>query len=84
LAQDGDRDAVFDVYESIFFREPENDKIILTLLSDRNVTPVSHVREVSLTIDPKNSTVLVKIGIENPPAAMALGSAVAGICRGAP
>jgi RND family efflux transporter MFP subunit len=84
LAQDGDRDAVFDVYESIFFREPEDDKIVLTLLSDRNVTAVGRVREVSPTIDPKSSTVRVKVAIENRPATMTLGSAVAGTARWKP
>jgi RND family efflux transporter MFP subunit len=84
LAQDGDRDAVFDVYESIFFGEPEDDKIVLTLLSDRNVTAVGRVREVSPTIDPKSSTVRVKVAIENPRAAMTLGSAVAGTLRWKP
>ena len=83
LAQDGDRDAVFDVYESIFFREPE-DKIALTLLSDRHVTAVGRVREVSPTIDSKSSTVRVKVAIESPPAAMTLGSAVAGTVRWKP
>lgn len=80
LAQDGDRDAVFDVSESVFFREPE-DKIVITLLSDRDVTAVGHVREVSPAIDAKSSTVRVKVAIENPPAAMTLGSAVAGTAR---
>ena len=84
LAQDGDRDAVFDVYESIFFREPEDDKIVLTLLSDRNVTAVGRVREVSPTIDPKSSTVRVKVAIQNRPAMMTLGSAVAGTARWKP
>ena len=83
LAQDGDRDAVFDVYESIFFRQPD-DKIILTLLADRNVTAVGRVREVSPTIDPKKLTVRVKVAIENPPAAMTLGSAIAGTARWKP
>jgi RND family efflux transporter MFP subunit len=83
LAQDGDRDAVFDVYESIFFRDPE-DKIVLTLLSDRHVTAVGRVREVSPTIDSKSSTVRVKVAIENPPAAMTLGSAIAGTARWKP
>jgi membrane fusion protein, multidrug efflux system len=83
LAQDGDRDAVFDVYESMFFREPE-DKIALTLLSDRHVTAVGRVREVSPTIDSKSSTVRVKVAIENPPEAMTLGSAVAGTARWKP
>lgn len=80
LAQDGDRDAVFDVSESVFFREPE-DKIVITLLSDRDVTAVGHVREVSPAIDAKSSTVRVKVAIENPPAAMTLGSAIAGTAR---
>lgn len=80
LAQDGDRDAVFDVSESVFFREPE-DKIVITLLSDRDVTAVGRVREVSPAIDAKSSTVRVKVAIENPPAAMTLGSAIAGTAR---
>jgi RND family efflux transporter MFP subunit len=83
VAQDGDSDAVFDVYESIFFREPD-DKIVLTLLSDRNVTAAGRVREVSPTIDPKSATVRVKVAIENPPAAMTLGAAVAGTARWKP
>jgi RND family efflux transporter MFP subunit len=83
LAQDGDRDAVFDVYELIFFQQPE-DKVALTLLSDRNVTAVGRVREVSPTIDSKSSTVRVKVAIENPPAAMTLGSAIAGTVRWKP
>ena len=83
LAQDGDRDAVFDVYETIFFRQPE-DKVALTLLSNRNVTAVGRVREVSPIIDSKSSTVRVKVAIENPLAAMTLGSAVAGTLRWKP
>ncbi len=50
----------------------------LALVSDRSVTAQGHVREVSPTIDPKSATVRVKIAIENPPAAMTLGSAVTG------
>ena len=83
LAQDGDRDAVFDVSESVFFREPE-DRIVLTLLSDHDVTAVGRVREVSPAIDAKSSTVRVKVAIENPPAAMTLGGALAGTARWKP
>lgn len=84
LAQDGDRDAVFDVSESIFFPVPEDDKIVLTLLSDRNVTAVGRVRVISPAIDSKSSTVRVKVAIEKPPPAMTLGSAVAGTVRWKP
>jgi RND family efflux transporter MFP subunit len=84
LAQDGDRDAVFDVYESLFFGDYKGDKISLTLVSDPNVTATGYVREVSPAVDPKSSTVRVKVAIQNPPAAMTLGSAVAGMARSKP
>jgi len=81
LAQDGDRDAVFDVNESIFFHVPDGDRIALTLVSDRNVLAMGHVREVSPAVDSKSATVRVKLAIENPPAAMTLGSPVTGTGR---
>jgi RND family efflux transporter MFP subunit len=84
LAQDGDRDAVFDVYESLFFGDYDGDQVSLVLVSDPSVTAMGHVREVSPAIDPKSSTVRVKVAIQNPPAAMTLGSAVAGTARSRP
>jgi multidrug efflux pump subunit AcrA (membrane-fusion protein) len=48
------------------------------------VTAVGRVREVSPAIDAKSSTVRVKVAIENPPAAMTLGSALAGTARWKP
>ena len=84
LAQDGDRDAVFDVYESLFFGGYDGDQVSLVLLSDPTVTATGHVREVSPAIDPRSSTVRVKVGIQNPPATMTLGSAVAGTARSKP
>jgi RND family efflux transporter MFP subunit len=84
LAQDGDRDAIFDVYESLFFGGYEGDKISLTLVSDPNVRATGYVREVSPAVDPKSSTVRVKVAIQNPPAAMTLGGAIAGTVRSKP
>ena len=78
LAQDGARDAVLDVYESIFFMDFESDVIRLSLVSNPDVKATARVREVSPTIDPKNSTVRVKFSIDDPPAAMTLGSTVTG------
>src|SRR5579864_2000128 len=78
LAQDGDRDAVFDVYESIFFGDYDANHVSLALLSDPSVTATGYVREVSPAIDAKSATVRVKVAIQNPPAALTLGSAVAG------
>jgi membrane fusion protein, multidrug efflux system len=81
LAQDGERDAVFDVYESIFFADLDGSHISLTLISDPGVTATGHVREVSPAIDPKSSTIRVKVATQEPPGAMTLGSAIAGTAK---
>ncbi|WP_114948089.1 efflux RND transporter periplasmic adaptor subunit [Microvirga calopogonii] len=78
IAQDGPRDAVFNVYESIFTREPADPAIALTLVSDPAVKAKGTVREVSPTVDPSSGTVKVKVGIEHPPASMTLGAAIVG------
>lgn len=84
LARDGERDVVFDVYELIFFANLQPDGISLKLVSDPNVTATGHVREVSPALDPKTSTICVKVSIENPPPVMTLGSVVTGTARSKP
>jgi RND family efflux transporter MFP subunit len=81
LAQDGERDAVFEVYESIFYTDPDGGSVSLALVSDPAVTAIGHVREISPAIDAKSSTIRVKVSVQNPPAEMTLGSAVAGTVR---
>jgi RND family efflux transporter MFP subunit len=81
LAHDGGRDAVFYVYESVFLGNTDPGSVSLTLVSDRKVTASGRIREVSPVVDPKSSTIRVKVGIENPPPAMTLGSAVAGTAK---
>jgi membrane fusion protein, multidrug efflux system len=81
LAQDGDRDAIFDVNEETFFGDIEGGDVSLRLLSDPKVTALGRVREISPAIDTKSSTVRVKVAIQNPPPAMTLGSAVAGTVK---
>jgi membrane fusion protein, multidrug efflux system len=78
LAQDGERDAIFDVPESMFFADVEYRRVSLALVSDSNVTARGYVREISPAVDPKIATVRVKVAIQNPPPAMTLGSAIAG------
>jgi RND family efflux transporter MFP subunit len=78
LAQDGERDAVFDVPESMFFGNVEHGRVSLALVSDSAETATGYVREISPAVDPKSSTVRVKVAIQNPPLAMTLGSAIAG------
>lgn len=84
LAQDGERDAVFEVYEAAFFADLDGTQVSLSLVSDPSVTARGHVREVSPAIDPKSSTIRVKVAIQDPPAAMTLGSAVAGTAKAKP
>jgi RND family efflux transporter MFP subunit len=84
LAEDGPRDAVFFVYESLFFSKPASPAIELSLVGNPAVRAVGEIREVAPTVDPKTGTVRVKIGIEQLPAGMALGSSVIGVGRPAP
>ena len=84
LAYDGERDAVFDVYESIFFGAPDGRCVTLALVSDAGVTATGHIREVSPAIDAKSSTIRVKVSIQDPPTEMTLGSAVAGTVKAKP
>ncbi|SFJ45010.1 efflux RND transporter periplasmic adaptor subunit [Bradyrhizobium sp. Gha] len=81
LAQDGERDAAFEVYESVFLGQTDSRRVTLALISDPGVTATGEVREISPVVDAKSSTVRVKVSIENPPAAMTLGSALAGTVK---
>ncbi len=81
LAQDGERDAVFDVYESIFFGGLDGSRVSLALISDPDVTASGYVREVSPAIDAKSSTIRVRVAVKDSPPAMTLGSAVAGTVK---
>jgi RND family efflux transporter MFP subunit len=78
LAQDGERDAIFDVPESMFLGDVDHGHVSLALISGPDITAVGYVREISPAVDPKSSTVRVKVAIQNPPPAMTLGSAIAG------
>jgi len=78
LAEDGPRDAVFNVYESIFFLKPASDAVQLSLVSDPLIRASGRVREVSPTVDAKTGTVTVKVAVDSAPAEMSLGSAVKG------
>lgn len=78
IAQDGPRDAVFNVNESIFTHELAEPAIALTLVSDPSVTATGAVRELSPTVDRTTGTVRAKVDIAQPPATMTLGAAVIG------
>ncbi len=78
LAQDGERDAVFDVPESLFFGDVEHGHVALALVSNSDVTATGYVREISPAVDARSSTVRVKVAIQNPTPAVTLGSAITG------
>lgn len=78
LAQDGPRDAVFNVYEALTAHPPGDKSIQVTLQSDPAVAAKGHVREISPTVDAASGTVRVKVGLERTPPAMSLGAVVIG------
>ncbi|MGB3811685.1 MAG: efflux RND transporter periplasmic adaptor subunit [Shinella sp.] len=84
IADTGPRDAVFDVYESLFFAQPAKDGVVVTLLSDDKIRTTGNVREVSPTIDSQTGTVRVKIAMDHTPPEMTLGASVVGVGALAP
>lgn len=81
IAQDGPRDAVFGVHETIFTHGPAEAVIDLALVNDPSVRATGRVREISPTVDPSNGTVRAKVAIDVPPAGMSLGASVIGAGR---
>jgi RND family efflux transporter MFP subunit len=75
--QDG-RDAVFDVPGQILRSAPSDPLITVTLTDDPAVKATGRVREVAPQADPVTRTFEVKVGLTDAPAAMRLGSTVAG------
>lgn len=78
VAQQGGRDAVFDVPAALKDQAPENPRIEVALTTDANVTAIGRVREVSPQADPVTGTFQVRVGLAEPPAGMRLGATVAG------
>ncbi|MEN4828843.1 efflux RND transporter periplasmic adaptor subunit [Pseudomonas sp. P39-UII1] len=76
LARDGDRDAVFNVYESLLVAPPSDAGVIVSLLDDPKVQAQGFVREVTPTVSAQSGTVQVKVALRNVPPAMQLGSPV--------
>ncbi|MFC3694601.1 efflux RND transporter periplasmic adaptor subunit [Chenggangzhangella methanolivorans] len=81
VAQDGPRDAVFEVFEALTAKPPGDKRVEITLLSDPSIKTVGTVREISPTVDAARGTVRVKIGIDDTPPEMTLGAPVQGAGR---
>lgn len=76
LARDGERDAVFNVYESLFSHDVDGQRITVSLLGKPEVTASGKVREITPTVDERSGTLKVKVGLDSVPAEMSLGSVV--------
>ena len=84
VAEDGDRDAVFNVQETLVARTPDAPTVTITLLSDPQVRATGKVREISPAVDPASGSIRVKVAIPDTPAAMPLGAAVIGSASAKP
>lgn len=78
LAQDGPRDAVFNVFEALLAAPPDSRDVDVVLQADPKVRTVGSVREISPSVDPASGTVRVKVGLARTPPAMGLGAVVIG------
>lgn len=81
LAYDGEREAVFDVFQTHVAEKPVDGQIEIVLVSNPSVQTLGFVREIAPAIDETNGTVRVKVGISSPPPQMSLGSPVIGVAR---
>jgi RND family efflux transporter MFP subunit len=78
IAQDGPRDAVFNIFEALLATPPRNRRVNVVLQGDPSVRAGGTVREVSPTLDPASGSVKVKVGLDETPSQMTLGAAVIG------
>ena len=76
LAVDGPRDAVIKVPESIVLQAVDRGSAKLFATSDPKITALGALRQVSPALSSTTGTIEVKIGLQDPPATMSLGTAV--------
>lgn len=78
IAEDGPRDAVFDVQETLVNDARTGMGVTIALLANGAVSAEGRIREISPVVDAQTGTVRVKVGIAETPEAMALGATVTG------
>jgi len=78
IAQDGLRDAVFDVQESLVAHPPKTSHVDIDLLADPGVKTTGTVREISPTVDAGSGAVRVKVTLDSSPPQMTLGASIIG------
>jgi RND family efflux transporter MFP subunit len=78
IARDDSRDAVFNVPAALLDPRFANAKIRVALADAPTVTAYGSIREVAPQADPVTRTFAVRVGLQDPPEAMRLGSTVVG------
>lgn len=78
LASEGEKDATFDVAESVIDTIPPDVSVRVSLLSNPSVSTLGTVREISPTADEATRSYRVKVGLADAPEAMSLGVTVTG------
>jgi RND family efflux transporter MFP subunit len=79
LAQDGPRDAVFNVYEWALSNVAFDKGLTVSTVTDSSIKTTGDVREISAAVDPNTMTVAVRVGLRETPPGMSLGSVVNGM-----
>lgn len=77
LAQDGPRDAVFNIYEAALTGVPHDVPVDLSLVADPSITATGTVREIAPTVNTATGTVRVEVGFTDTGGTMPLGASVA-------
>ncbi|MGO4174610.1 efflux RND transporter periplasmic adaptor subunit [Bosea sp. TAF32] len=78
IARDDSRDAVFNVPAAVLDTHLSDARIRVALADAPTVTAYGAVREVAPQADPVTRTFAIRVGLQNPPEAMRLGSTVVG------
>ncbi|RDJ24049.1 efflux RND transporter periplasmic adaptor subunit [Bosea caraganae] len=78
LAREDGRDAVFNVPARLLETQAGDSTIRVALADAPTVTALGRVREVAPQADPVTRTFQVRVGLQDPPEAMRLGSTVVG------
>ncbi|WP_223569468.1 efflux RND transporter periplasmic adaptor subunit [Pseudomonas sp. BF-R-26] len=81
LARDGERDAVFNVYESLLTEPPSDRSIVVSLLDNPKIKTTGTVREVTPAVSAQTGTVQVKVTLDSLPEGMQLGSVVSATAK---
>lgn len=81
VARDGGRDAWFEVPAALIRTAPRDIEVQLALTDAPDIRATGRVREVAPQADAATRTYLVKVGLDDPPAAMRLGATVTGSIR---